>query len=224
MNLSLKFKIYIMEKLTLHRILSELKTIDSRIDKATESLIPMAVKRGKSLIINGRSSNKSEDEFTDEAKSSLQSVNDLIKRKFVLKSALMKANSSTIVNIGGIDYTITEAIEMKSQMTLRKNLLTQLKRFNIATDKVFSDIVEKVDSDFERMLTTQISGLTNKSDIAKVRDEYHSVFYAQNEVKLIDPIDVNKVIKALEAEIDEFLVNVDSALSEINATTVIEIE
>lgn len=213
-----------MEKLTLHRILSELKTIDDRIKKATDELMHRAVKRGNQLIINGRKSNMSETEFTEEAKATYQSVTDLIKRKFVLKSALLKANATTKVTIAGVEYTIIEAIEMKSLMDKKANLLQRMKRVNNSVDLTFNDTVEQANTDFERLLSAQITGLTNKSDIAKVREDYKVIFDKANTVTIVDPIESSEIIKSLEKEIEDFKVNVDSALSEINATTTIEIE
>lgn len=213
-----------MEKLTLHRILSELKTIDDRIKKATDDLMHRAVKRGNQLIINGRKSNMSETEFTEEAKATYQSVTDLIKRKFVLKSALLKANATTKVTIAGVEYTIIEAIEMKSLMDKKANLLQRMKRVNNSVDLTFNDTVEQANTDFERLLSAQITGLTNKSDIAKVREDYKVIFDKANTVTIVDPIESSEIIKSLEKEIEDFKVNVDSALSEINATTTIEIE
>lgn len=213
-----------MEKLTLHRILSELKTIDDRIKKATDDLMHRAVKRGNQLIINGRKSNMSETEFTEEAKATYQSVTDLIKRKFVLKSALLKANATTKVTIAGVEYTIIEAIEMKSLMDKKANLLQRMKRVNNSVDLTFNDTVEQANTDFERLLSAQITGLTNKSDIAKVREDYKVIFDKANTVTIVDPIESSEIIKSLEKEIEDFKVNVDSALSEINATTAIEIE
>jgi hypothetical protein len=213
-----------MEKLTLHRILSELKTIDDRIKKATDDLMHRAVKRGNQLIINGRKSNMSETEFTEEAKATYQSVTDLIKRKFVLKSALLKANATTKVTIAGVEYTIIEAIEMKSLMDKKANLLQRMKRVNNSVDLTFNDTVEQANTDFERLLSAQITGLTNKSDISKVREDYKVIFDKANTVTIVDPIESSEIIKSLEKEIEDFKVNVDSALSEINATTTIEIE
>lgn len=216
-----------MEKLTLHRVLSELKTIDDRIKKAIDGLDLVAVLRGTRVNTSsgiGSNSPKTEAEFIEVAKSEYQSANDLIKRKFALRSALMKANSSTVVTINGKEYTITEAIEMKDQIERQKALLTKMKKCQVNAAAVFDTVTDQTDKDFERMLNAQISNLTNKSDIAKVREDYSAVFYNQNKVSMIDPIEIDKSIKKLEAEINEFIVNVDSALSEVNATTVVEIE
>lgn len=214
-----------MEKITIHRILSELKTIDDRINKEISSFKPLTVKRGNnSLVSTGGRLPIPEEEFVNNAKSTYQSIEDLIDRKFKLKSALTKANVNTKVTIDGKEYTIIEAIEMKSIMDLKKSLLYKMTSEINQSNKIYESTSAQVDSDFERMLSTQVANITNKSDIQKVRDEYMETFYKQNEVKMVDPLKCNDLANSLQKDIDKFLMEIDSALSEINATTLIEVE
>lgn len=214
-----------MEKITIHRILSELKTIDDRINKEISSFKPLTVKRGNnSLVSTGGRLPIPEEEFVNNAKSTYQSIEDLINRKFKLKSALTKANVNTKVTIDGKEYTIIEAIEMKSIMDLKKSLLYRVTLEINQSNKTYESTSAQVDSDFERMLSTQVANITNKSDIQKVRDGYMETFYKQNEVKMVDPLKCSDLANSLQKEIDKFLMEIDSALSEANATTLVELE
>lgn len=214
-----------MEKITIHRILSELKTIDDRINKEISSFKPLTVKRGNnSLVSTGGRLPIPEEEFVNNAKSTYQSIEDLINRKFKLKSALTKANVNTNVTIDGKEYTIIEAIEMKSIMDLKKSLLYRVTLEINQSNKTYESTSAQVDSDFERMLSTQVANITNKSDIQKVRDGYMETFYKQNEVKMVDPLKCSDLANSLQKEIDKFLMEIDSALSEANATTLVELE
>lgn len=214
-----------MEKITIHRILSELKTIDDRINKEISSFKPLTVKRGNnSLVSTGGRLPIPEEEFVNNAKSTYQSIEDLINRKFKLKSALTKANVNTKVTINGKEYTIIEAIEMKSIMDLKKSLLYRMTLEINQSNKTYESTSAQVDSDFERMLSTQVANITNKSDIQKVRDGYMETFYKQNEVKMVDPLKCSDLANSLQKEIDKFLMEIDSALSEANATTLVELE
>jgi hypothetical protein len=49
-------------------------------------------------------------------------------------------------------------------------------------------------------------------------------YIENNTYDLIDPLDVAKIMEALDAEINEFNAEVDAALSVSNALTVIEFE
>lgn len=214
-----------MERITIHRVLSELKTIDDRINREISSFRPLIVKRGNnSLVSTGGRLPIPEEEFVNNAKSTYQSIEDLINRKFKLKSALTKANVNTKVTIDGKEYTIIEAIEMKSIMDLKKSLLHRMTLEINQSNKTYESTSAQVDSDFERMLSTQVANITNKSDIQKVRDEYMGTFYKQNEVKIVDPLKCSDLADNLQKEIDKFLMGIDSALSEANATTLVEVE
>jgi hypothetical protein len=213
-----------MEKITLHRLLTELKTINLRITKRIDSLEPIAVKRGNKLMVSGRTSPASIDEFIKDAESEFQSVTDLIKRKYRLRSALLKANISTKVTICGVEYSITEAIEMKDNLSLKQQLLSRLREQLSSSNIEFNNATEQVDRDFERMLTTQTSGITNKSDLAKVREDFRTAFYGLNEVSVVDPLKLKDKIDELTSEINDFTTEVDAALSEINATTLVEVD
>lgn len=214
-----------MEKITIHRILSELKTIDDRINKEISSFKPLTVKRGNnSLVSTGGRLSIPEEEFVNNAKSTYQSIEDLINRKFKLKSALTKANVNTKVTIDGKEYTIIEAIEMKSIMDLKKSLLYRMTLEINQSNKTYESTSAQVDSDFERMLSTQVANITNKSDIQKIRDEYMETFYKRNEVKMVDPLKCSDLANSLQKKIDKFLMEIDSALSEANATTLVELE
>jgi len=81
------------QKMTIHRALSELKLIDSKIEKQINEIIAVGIyQKGKN--INGYIS---PDEFKSSAKSKYDSVNDLIARKCNIKSAIVDSNSKTNV-------------------------------------------------------------------------------------------------------------------------------
>lgn len=67
----------IMEKMTIHRALSELKLIDAKIEKQINELIPSGVYQ-KGKLVEGYIT---EADFEKSAKSKFDSVNDLIERK-----------------------------------------------------------------------------------------------------------------------------------------------
>ena len=48
-------------------------------------------------------------------------------------------------------------------------------------------------------------------------------FVKRNEFHLVDPLNIENKIRELEKEVDDFELEVDAALSEINAITTIEI-
>ena len=79
------------QKMTVHKALCELKTMDSRIQKAIDSSPYVVVNKHSSKKINGVSI----DEFCRQAKSAYQSVNDLINRRNAIKRAVVLSNATT---------------------------------------------------------------------------------------------------------------------------------
>lgn len=206
-------------KMTLHKILSELKTLDKRIEKAIMSMDPISVMRGSKIV----NSTLTEDEFTKEAISSVDSVEGLINRKFILRSALLNANCSVKVTISGKEYTIYQAIEMKEIMNFKKKELDKLSYSLREANNLHQRIVDRNDSDLEKQIQffCQSAKEDAKPDIvAKLTEQMNTL----NGVKLLDPINISEKIKSLSDGIENFMIEVDSALSEINSITTVEVE
>lgn len=104
------------EKMSLHRALAELKLLDSRIERGINTIVPIGVQQ------TGRKVNGHYDkaEFEKEVIADFQSVTDLIARRQLIKSAIVQANATTSVKIGGVDYKIAEAINQKVLIDAKK--------------------------------------------------------------------------------------------------------
>lgn len=209
------------QKMTIHRALAELKLIDSRIEKAIGAIKPTGV-MVKGKLVDGF--HKKED-FENDAKAKFQSVTDLIKRKTTIKSAIVKANGVTDVTIDGKKMTIADAINYKVVIIFRKQLITALNReHNIAKAK-FTTENERINNvaleNAKIMIGKQGDDRVKPTD-TDVKNIVEP-FVERNELHLVDPLEVDKLIETLEKEVSNFEVEVDAVLSEINAITVIEI-
>lgn len=205
--------------MTLHRILSELKTLDKRIESGILEMDPVAVMKGSKLV----TTYKTESEFVENAKSSVQSVEDLIKRKIKLRSALLKANCTVKVTIAEKEYTIYEAIEMKNIMDLKKKELGRLVSALRDANSNYNRYIEKNESDLEKQISffAQSNKEEAKPEIVKQLTEQMNNL---NKIKILDPIGIESKIKELSEEINEFNTEVDAVLSEINSITTIELD
>lgn len=94
--------------MTIASALKELKHIDAKAAKRIRRIGELSA---------GLSNMKPEfdtvDAQTEKVKSLVQSVEDLVQRKFELKQAVMRANLDTKVSWGGKDYTLQEVLLMK---------------------------------------------------------------------------------------------------------------
>ena len=75
-----------MTQMTIHRALAELKLIDSRIEKAIESINPTGLMQAGGLV----DKRFTKEDFETEAKAKFQSVTDLIDRKNKIKGAIVQ--------------------------------------------------------------------------------------------------------------------------------------
>lgn len=206
--------------MTIHRALAELKLIDSKIEKAISVIEPTGVMQTNKPV-NGFY--KKED-FETEAKAKFQSVVDLIERKNKIKSAIVTANGVTQVEISGVKMTISDAINFKSVIVFKKNLIATLVKKHNAVKSKFTVENEKVNN--VALENAKIMIGKQGDDRVKPTDEdvknIVEPFVKRNEFHLVDPLKVEELAEKLQNEVNNFEVEVDAVLSEINAITVIE--
>lgn len=208
-----------MEKMLVTQALNELKTLDSRIMRAINNATFVTSAK---ICEKNVTSNKSKEDFTNEAKSDLQSIDDLINRRKSIKSAIVISNAITMVTVAGIEMTVAAAIERKTSVEYEKSLLKQMKnQYASAKQRVDMKNAE-MDAAIERLVSTAF-GKDSKINIKS--DDYSAIadpYKEKNEWGLVDPIDVLNQIKKREEEIDSFINEVDSTLQISNCTTYIE--
>lgn len=204
-------------KITITEALSQLKVLDSRINKEIQSQNPIAVCQvGK--LPTGFSSI---DEFNSNAKSKSKSVLDLIKLRNSIKSEIVKSNALTEVTISGIVYTVAGAIERKNSINYEKELLiqyTSLYNKTLSNQETLTNTAQtKLDS-----LITATFGKDSKVDPENIKS-ISDQFWKQNEIKLCDPLKLLDVINTMSNNIEEFISNVDVQLTISNSTQFIEV-
>ena len=205
------------KEFTLTRALVELKLYDSKIEKAIKELKPVSYAINK-IVVDYR---QTKEEFLDNYKAQMQSVSDLRKNKTVLKNALMKANAETIVKIGDKEYTILEALNRKNDIRTEQLLISQLKNhLNNAIART-ENIKNDIEANIEKTINSRSSSSSNQSKdyVQTIRDSYKDQM-----PELVNADVIEKLITEKEAEITEFIAEVDFALSEINAITKIKVQ
>lgn len=205
-------------KMTLHRALAELKILDSRISKAMDSLNPVAIKQNDKLVNLA----VDEQEFSEKAKASFQSVKDLMDRKIKIKKALVLKNAQTTFKVADQTMTIADAISLKNMMNLKKDFLESLKEKHKKSMAQLNRGNEMVNNNLQALLLSSLGKESSKQDENSVK-AISEPFLKLNKLTLCDPLKIEKEMENMQNEIDAFETEVDAALSEINATTFIEI-
>lgn len=213
------------EKMTIHKALAELKTMDDRINKAIRSTSYVLAAKHSAEKINGVKVN----DFKEQIRSGYQKVTDLIKRRDAMKRAVVLSNATTKVKIGDNEYTAAEAIEMKNHgIEFRSALLRQMNSDYIAAqNELARNGGEALEKKSEQYVLAVIAAQPKDSKMSADSDVMKGLrqtYIENNTYDLIDPLDITKVMETLDAEINEFNAEVDAALSVSNALTVIEFE
>lgn len=204
--------------MTIHRALAELKLIDSRINKAIDSIQPTgSIQEGK--LVNRY---YEREVFEQEAKSKYQSVIDLINRKNKIKSAVVQANGVTEVEIAGENMTIAEAINMKMVIDFKHALIKTLKQRHDSAKGQTTRNNEEVEAK-----ALELAKYALQKDNVKIGDDdavaITDPYINKNKFELVDPLKVESLVEKMQEEVDNFEAEVDAVLSEINAITIIEI-
>lgn len=209
------------EKMSVHKALCELKTLDARIQKGIDESVFVFANKHSNTKVSGMNLG----EYSGEIKKRYQSVTDLIARRDAIKRAVTLSNASVKVTIGGKEYTVAEAIDMKNHgITLKQLLLRKLsgdnKRARRMADESNGELLEMRADEYIKSLYGSVDMKGASDEIKKVRAD----FIAAQTMEVVDPIGVTAEIDRLDGEISTFTVEIDSALSVSNALTEITIE
>lgn len=212
-------------EMTVSKGLRELKLLDKRITKGTVGVasIPVlfvsAVRGKDTATVHGKMECE---EAKKLFKKNLQSARDLIARRAQIKAAIVNSNAATSVTIGGKKMSVAAAIERKNSIGYDKQLLgalqsslsnieTWMEARNLDVNKELARIIEANASSENEKLLTAVEGVTQ-------------AYREENELKIFDPINIRTVITEMDEEIDAFEAEVDLALTESNARTLIQLK
>lgn len=206
------------QKWNIHRCLSELKTIDSRIEKSIRSFDQVDYKKNSADKLY--KTKITIEEFEKTTQSNLASITKLISNRKKIKNAVVLSNASTYVTIAGEEYTVAEAIERKMSIELEKSLLRKIKEnYNYAVEKV-----NRYNLDAEQKAETQVNAILGSDAKTEEKLSTMAKVIENNSWSLVDPIETFKLVEKLEHEIASFETEVDYVLSVSNATTLVEID
>lgn len=204
-----------MAQISITRALAECKSLNDRIEKATRGTVFAMVTQG------GKTTNGQDIQTaTNALRANLQSVQDLIARRQSVKAAIIRSNAVTTVTINGVELTVAEAIERKGSIDKERALMSVLQQ-QLGQARA---VTERNNVQMQQRIDTMLQAAVGKERKA-TEEELEAIskpYTASNVTAPLDPNDLEKVILTMEAAINGFLFEVDFALSEANAKTLIE--
>lgn len=204
--------------MTIHEALAELKMLDNRIeDKIMSTNFIVANK-----VSNKKIGSKNIDEYIQKANEAYQSINDLLKYRFALRNAVSQSNASTKIIIGGVEYTVSQAIEMrKTGIVLKQDLLQTLQSQRDSAFNAVEKNNQRVDASADEYIKNVFANIDKASpDTLAIRQTYID----NNKYDVVSMNNFDERFSTLFDEIQSFTSQVDSAISVSNALTTITIE
>jgi len=206
------------QKMTIHRGLAELKLIDSKIEKAINTIVPTGIMQEGKLVNNIYQ----KEDFEKSAKAKFQSIQDLLDRKTKIKAAIIRANVTTEVTISSRQMTIADAINYKALVKSKKRLIQELEKKYRQSKLQVEEKNAKIEENAIRLAEAALQKdnvKINEGDAIAITEPY----LKRNNYHLVDPLKVEEMTGKMQDEVDDFETEVDAVLSEINAITTIEI-
>ena len=209
------------ETMTIHKALTELKTIEKRYNKELSEAKFFETVKHNSPKINGVPVK----DFISTAVDTYKSIMTLNNRYNAIKRGITRSNATTLVKIGDSEFTVAEAIDMKNVGVKRLTELlnkveTQYEFCRRTAERRNGDELDRRADDYVKSLYEGADMKNMSEEVKKVRD----TFVESQTIDILDTIGAQKAMKSLRDIIDGFLSEVDSALSVSNALTTIEVE
>ena len=206
------------EKMTVHRALAELKTLDTRIQKTISSTRYCFANKHSNTKVNGVEI----DDYIAVMIDNYKSVKALINRRNAMRKAVVLSNATTEVEIAGTKYRVAEAIEMKNHGMYNYQVLVS----TIIHDKaVAQEAIDKYNgTTLEKKADDYVIGLYGSKEKASgtEAEATRKAYIEANTYDFVDPLGITSIQQNLEDMIANFSAEVDAALSVSNAITEIE--
>lgn len=211
-----------MTKMTLTRLLSEIKTTEEQINN-----FPIIAGVGSKKTKRVDAEYMPIEDFEKESQSRFDKWFALQTKLITLKAARNKANTTTMVTVRGETMSMDTAVAKKALLPIQQAALTQLKNQIAMADRQ----VQKADADVQTAVeksTNTAAATGGSSNQLVVSTEQIEVFKAMYDSSLGKTLVIGSNIKSaltnLETYIAEFTAEIDYVLSEANATTTVEVE
>ena len=204
-----------MSKISLTRVLSEIKTLSEHV-KNFPQIADVGVNKTSKVIAE----NCTVAQFNLVSQARYDTWVAQIERLVLFKSARNQANTNEYVTVNGKQMTMDEAISKKGMLEVQKAALNKFKSQLSAAQQV----VTKADAEVQTSVDKAVAAAVTSNPLTQEQVE---VFKKMYEASLGKTIAVGSNIKtcleSLEKYIKEFSDEIDYVLSEANANTFVEV-
>lgn len=209
------------EEMTVHKALCDIKLLNKKIFKEINEIKFVVANKSTNNKIDGQTL----EEFKQSIKSDYQSINSNIDRYKALTRAVAQSNAVTKIVVNGSEYTVAEAIAIKNKLIpIKQQLLDRILYVYNKENSLVNEKNERLEYEADEFVRDKDLKKEDSKNLAETILKTRNDYYNTRKYELVDPLKVNNITKELKDEIDNFLLDIDSALSVSNANTLITIE
>lgn len=217
------------DKMLVTQALDERDLLVKKIqDKIKKANFVDTIKPNEEKVLDAR---VSREEFAKDAESAYQQIQDLIERFQKIDAAIVASNANTTINTSYGSFTVAGAISLRSRLRgagLYDGDADFETALQLKMEKDFQTRVTVAEMKNKQLQSTAESmRLSILGKDTKVKDEKPlevvEAYVKENTTELVDPLDVQKKVAALQEKRDTLLSELDTQIKVSNATTFIEV-
>lgn len=210
-----------MAEMTITRALSRAKVIKKRLDELSREAFVGYVRKAEAEKLGAQQYAKNSQSCFDEYQS-------LLKEYVAIKTAIHQFNDTkevTIVEFG--TFTVAQLLVEKSILEERRKVYRNIREQNRIALNTINEAEEEIASSVSKYLATQDKQLnaetTSKEFLEDLANKFKEAKQKELEVVVVSGFDHNKYLEEEGKRIELFTAEIDTILSEVNATNIINV-
>lgn len=210
-----------MAEMTITRALSRAKVIKKRLDELSREAFVGYVRKAEAEKLGAQQYAKNSQSCFDEYQS-------LLKEYVAIKTAIHQFNDTkevTIVEFG--TFTVAQLLVEKSILEERRKVYRNIREQNRIALNIINEAEEEIASSVSKYLATQDKQLnaetTSKEFLEDLANKFKEAKQKELEVVVVFGFDHNKFLEEEGKRIELFTNEIDTILSEVNATNIINV-
>ena len=210
-----------MAEMTITRALSRAKVIKKRLDDLSRESFVGYVRKAEAEKLGAQ-------QYARNSQSNFDEYQSLLKEYVAIKTAIHQFNDTKEVTITGFGtFTVAQLLVEKSIQEERRKVYRNIREQNRVALNTINAAEEEIASSVSKYLATQDKQLnaetTSKEFLEDLANKFKEAKQKELEVVVVSGFDHNKYLEEEGKRIELFTAEIDTILSEVNATNTINV-
>lgn len=210
-----------MTEMTITRALSRAKVIKKRLDELSREPFVGYVRKAEAEKLGAQ-------QYAKNSQSNYDEYQSLLKEYVAIKTAIHQFNDTKEVSITEFGtFTVAQLLVEKSILEERRKVYRNIREQNRVALNTVNEAEEEIASSVSKYLATQDKQLnaetTSKEFLEDLANKFKEAKQKELEVVVVSGFDHNKYLEEEGKRIELFTAEIDTILSEVNATNIIKV-